>query len=118
MAAVLQPDRAVIVEPEPDGVSALGEIEGLDRMTGCGRQRLSGFRRSCEACSRLLARVGERGLTEARKRTKPDEYTAVMAYLLSYDCVLPAGGGQQPFPAEDVPTLTSVELGTGTRAPK
>ena len=67
MAAGLQPDRAVIVEPEPDGVSALGEIEGFGRMTGCGRQRLSGFRRSCEACSRLLARVGERerGLTEA-----------------------------------------------------
>ena len=36
MAAVLQPDRAVIVEPEPDGVSALGELEGFDRMTGCG----------------------------------------------------------------------------------
>ena len=36
MAAGLQPDRAVIVEPEPDGVSALGEIEGFDRMTGCG----------------------------------------------------------------------------------
>jgi hypothetical protein len=35
MAAGLSPDRAVIVEP--DGVSALGEIEGFDRMTGCGR---------------------------------------------------------------------------------
>jgi|SRR5215831_9444542 len=38
MAAGLQPDRAVIVEPDPDGVSALGEIEGFDRMTGCGPQ--------------------------------------------------------------------------------
>ena len=37
MAAGLPPDRAVIVEPEPYGVSALGEIEGFDRMTGCGR---------------------------------------------------------------------------------
>ena len=36
MAAGLQPDRAVIVEPEPDGVFALGELEGFDRMTGCG----------------------------------------------------------------------------------
>ena len=37
MAAGLQPDRAAIVEPEPDGVSALGELEGFDRMTGCCR---------------------------------------------------------------------------------
>ena len=37
MAAGLQPDRAVIVEPEPDGVSALGEIEGFDRMTDVAR---------------------------------------------------------------------------------
>ena len=77
MAAGLQPDRAVIVEPVPDGVSALGEIVGFGRMTGCGRQRLSGFRRSCEACSRLLARVGERGLTEALRISHNPQPTAV-----------------------------------------
>jgi alcohol dehydrogenase (cytochrome c) len=49
---------------------------------------------------------------------KPEEYAAVMAYLLSYDCVQPAGGGQQPFPSEDLPALQQVELGSATCAPK
>ena len=49
---------------------------------------------------------------------KPDEYAAVMAYLLSYDCVQPAGGGRQPFPTEDVALLKSVQLGAGTCARK
>jgi len=44
MAAGLQPDRAAIVEPEPDGVSALGELEGFDRMTGCGPNGVISFR--------------------------------------------------------------------------
>jgi mono/diheme cytochrome c family protein len=45
---------------------------------------------------------------------KPDEYAAVMAYLLSYDCVQPAGGGQQEFPTKDPPGLQQVELGSAT----
>jgi alcohol dehydrogenase (cytochrome c) len=49
---------------------------------------------------------------------KPDQYAAVMAYLLSYDCVQPAGDGRQPFPTEDVPALTTVKLGGTTCAPK
>jgi alcohol dehydrogenase (cytochrome c) len=49
---------------------------------------------------------------------KPDEYAAVMAYLLSYDCVQAAGGGQQPFPNSDLPALQQVELGSATCAPK
>jgi glucose dehydrogenase len=42
---------------------------------------------------------------------KPDEYAAVMAFLLSYDCVQPAGDGQQPFPTSDLPSLQQVEKG-------
>jgi hypothetical protein len=45
---------------------------------------------------------------------KPDEYAAVMAFLLSYDCVQPAGDGQQPFPTADLPSLQQVELGSAT----
>ena len=48
----------------------------------------------------------------------PDEYAAVMAFLLSYDCVQPSGGGQQPFPTTDFPALEQVELGSATCAPK
>jgi hypothetical protein len=49
---------------------------------------------------------------------KPDEYAAVMAYLLSYDCVPPAGNGQQAFPTTDLPALQQVTLGGTTCPPK
>jgi hypothetical protein len=49
---------------------------------------------------------------------KPDDYAAVMAFLLSYDCVQPAGGEQQPFPTKDLPDLQHVELGSSTCKPK
>ena len=48
---------------------------------------------------------------------KPDEYAAVMAFLLSYDCVKPAGGGQQPFPTAAIPDLQHVTLGSTSCAP-
>jgi hypothetical protein len=40
------------------------------------------------------------------------------AYLLSYDCVQVAGGGDQEFPTEDLPELHQVELGSATCPPK
>jgi len=43
-----------------------------------------------------------------------DEYAAIMAFLLSYDCVQPAGDGQQPFPTTDLPSLQQVEMGSAT----
>ncbi len=45
---------------------------------------------------------------------KPDEYAAVMAYLLSYDCVPPAGDGTQRFPTMDALSLKRVVLGGTT----
>jgi mono/diheme cytochrome c family protein len=49
---------------------------------------------------------------------KPDENAAVIAYLLSYNCVQAAGGGQQEFPTEDLPDLQQVELGGASCPPK
>jgi hypothetical protein len=49
---------------------------------------------------------------------KPDDYAALMAYLLSYDCVPPAGGGKQPFPTADSPALKRVVVGSTTCPPK
>jgi len=49
---------------------------------------------------------------------KPEEYASVMAYMLSYDCVKPAGDGQQPFPTTDLPALQQVQVGGNTCAPK
>jgi len=49
---------------------------------------------------------------------KADEYAAVIAYLLSYDCVQPAGDGKRQFPTEELPDLHQIELGSATCAPK
>ncbi|MEJ0093720.1 MAG: PQQ-binding-like beta-propeller repeat protein [Methylocella sp.] len=48
---------------------------------------------------------------------KPDEYASVMAYLLKYNCVQPAGDGKQPFPTTDLSALKEVVLGAATCAP-
>jgi mono/diheme cytochrome c family protein len=52
----------------------------------------------------------------ARGTLKPDEYAAVLAYLLSYDCVPPAGNGKQRFPTTDAPSLKRTTLGGTTCA--
>jgi alcohol dehydrogenase (cytochrome c) len=50
---------------------------------------------------------------------KPEENAAVVAYLLSYNCVLASGGGQQELSsAGDLPDLQRVELGSATCPPK
>jgi hypothetical protein len=42
---------------------------------------------------------------------KPDQYAAVMAYLLAYDCVAPSNNGTKPFPTTDQPGFTHVTIG-------
>jgi predicted oxidoreductase len=46
----------------------------------------------------------------------PADYAAVMAFLLSYDCVQPRGDGQA-FPPADLPALKQITPGAGTCAP-
>jgi len=57
------------------------------------------------------------GLRQIDDSLKPEEYASVMAFLLDYDCVKPAGNDQQPFPATDLPALQQVELGGTTCVP-
>jgi mono/diheme cytochrome c family protein len=47
---------------------------------------------------------------------KPQEYASLMAFLLNYDCVKPAGNGLQPLPAAALPALQQVQLGGTTCA--
>ena len=47
----------------------------------------------------------------------PNDYAAVMAFLLSYDCVKAAGDGRRPFPTTPLPDLQQVTLGATTCAP-
>ncbi|MEA3172636.1 MAG: hypothetical protein QOF42_47 [Gammaproteobacteria bacterium] len=35
------------------------------------------------------------------------DYAAIMAYMLSYNCVKPSGTGKTPFPAGDISALPS-----------
>jgi mono/diheme cytochrome c family protein len=77
-----------------------------------------GFARSHLNASQLRVVVTQTMPLTAPGALKPDEYAAVMAFLLSYDCVQPAGEGQQPFPTTDLPSLEQVELGSATCAPK
>ena len=77
-----------------------------------------GFARSHLNASQLRVVVTQTMPLTAPGTLKPDEYAAVMAFLLSYDCVQPAGEGQQPFPTTDLPSLEQVELGSATCAPK
>ena len=50
--------------------------------------------------------------------TAADDYAAVMAFLLGYDCMRPAGNFQQPFPTTDLPGLAQVTVGGTTCAPQ
>jgi mono/diheme cytochrome c family protein len=77
-----------------------------------------GFARSHLNASQLRTVVTQSMPLTAPGSLKPDEYASVMAYLLSYDCVKPAGGGQQAFPTTDSPALQQIELGGATCAPK
>jgi polar amino acid transport system substrate-binding protein len=73
-----------------------------------------GFAHSHLNASQLRAVVTQTMPLTAPSSLTPDEYAAVMAFLLSYDCVQPAGDGQQPFPTTDLPSLQQVELGSAS----
>ena len=77
---------------------------------GFGRSHLNG--------SQLRGVVTQSMPLTAPGSLKPEEYAAVIAFVLSYDCVPPAGGGQQPFPTTDMPALQQVTLGGTTCPPK
>jgi mono/diheme cytochrome c family protein len=78
----------------------------------------SSFGRSHLNASQLRTVVTQTMPLTAPGSLKPDENAAVLAYLLSYDCVQAAGGGQQEFPTSDLPELQQVELGSATCPPK
>ncbi len=46
----------------------------------------------------------------------PQQYAAVMAYLLQYDCISPSNNGKTPFPTHDEPALAKITV-TGATCP-
>jgi alcohol dehydrogenase (cytochrome c) len=91
-----------------------GNLQGVSAPALTG----PGFGRSHLNASQLRTVVTQTMPLTAPGSLKPDEYAAVMAFLLSYDCVQPAGDGRQPFPTKDLPDLQHVELGSSTCPPK
>ena len=77
-----------------------------------------GFGHSHLNASQLRDVVTQRMPLTAPGSLKPDQYASVVAFLLSYDCVKPAGNGQQPLPTAALPALQQVTLGGTTCAPK
>jgi alcohol dehydrogenase (cytochrome c) len=77
-----------------------------------------GFAHSHLNASQLRTVVTQSMPLTAPGSLKPDDYAALMAYLLSYDCVPPAGGGKQPFPTADSPALKRVVVGSTSCPPK
>ncbi len=45
---------------------------------------------------------------------KPDQYAAIMAYLLAYNCISPANGGKTPFPTKADPALAKIVVNGAT----
>lgn len=45
---------------------------------------------------------------------KPEQYAAIMAYILAYDCVSPSGGGKTPFPTGDMPQFRTAKVSGAT----
>jgi mono/diheme cytochrome c family protein len=76
------------------------------------------FGRSHLTAAQLRSVVTQSMPLTAPGSLRPDEYASVLAFLLSYDCVKPAGDGQQPLPTTDLPALQQVTLGATTCAPK
>lgn len=77
-----------------------------------------GFGRSHLNASQLRGVVTQTMPLTAPGSLKPNDYAAVTAFLLSYDCVQPSSGGQEPFPTMDLASLQKVELGSATCDPK
>jgi hypothetical protein len=75
-----------------------------------------GFGRSHLSASQLRDVVTQRMPLTSPGSLNPRDYASVMAFLLSYDCVKPAGDGQQPFPTGALPVLPQATVGGTTCA--
>jgi cytochrome c1 len=84
------------------------------QLQGVSAPALTGSSIATQSVSQLRTTVTQSMPLTAPGLLKPDEYAAVMSYILAYDCVKPAGGGQTPFPTTDTPEMAKVAIGPGT----
>ena len=91
-----------------------GNLQGLSAPALTG----PAFGHSHLNASQLRDAVTQRMPLTSPGSLKPEEYASIMAFLLSYDCVKPSGGGTQPFPTKALPPLQQVTVGGTTCAPQ
>ncbi|HEY8309336.1 MAG TPA: c-type cytochrome, partial [Gemmatimonadaceae bacterium] len=77
----------------------------------------AGIARAHLNASQFRAAVVQRMPLTAPGSLSPASYANVMAYMLAYDCIKPAGAGKVPFPAADKPQFAQVLIGAQTCAP-
>ncbi len=84
-----------------------------DKLQGVSAPALTGpsFAKSHLNVSQIRSVVATQMPLTAPGSLTPDDYASLMAYMLSYDCVNPAGNGSKPFPPADDPALTKVTVG-------
>ena len=76
-----------------------------------------GFAHSNLSISQLYGIVVQQMPLTAPGSLSKNDYAAVMAYILAYDCVKPAAGGK-PFSASLATHLTTIKLSSGSCPPK
>ncbi len=77
----------------------------------------AGIARAHLNASQFRAAVVQRMPLTAPGSLSPASYANVMAYMLAYDCIKPAGAGKVPFPPADKPQFAQVLIGARTCAP-
>jgi hypothetical protein len=102
----------------PKFMAGSAQTANGSNLQGVSAPALTGpsFGRSHFDAAQLRSIVVQTMPPTARGALKPDEYAAVIAYLLSYDCVPAAGNGKQRFPTTDAPSLKRITLGGTTCA--
>jgi mono/diheme cytochrome c family protein len=90
-----------------------GNLQGLSAPALTG----PGFGHSHLNASQLRGVVTQSMPLTAPGSLPAADYAAVMAFMLNYDCVPPAGNSQ-PFPTTGIPALQQVTLGGTTCAPE
>ena len=90
-----------------------------DKLQGVSAPALTGpsFAKSHLNVSQIRSVVTTTMPLTAPASLSQDDYASVMAYMLSYDCVKPAGDGKVPFPTKDDSDLSQVTVGAKSCAP-
>ena len=90
-----------------------------DKLQGVSAPALTGasFAKSHLNVSQIRSVVTTQMPLTAPGSLTPDDYASLMAYMLSYDCVKPANGGNVPFPTADDSGLSKVTVGAKTCSP-